>query len=312
MEENILFVPSVRETEWVREFLPDRSPAELPVAGRRFIDYAFERAQKLDVMFTEVMDWHFSEQLAADFSDINRTGYPVFYVKGEGAVPCGLNDIEGVSSPLTYRIEDGLIVAWGLCLTSHTFSDVSFEPLPEEECANTPVGLYRRNNGRWMRILPHGVVLKNADSWHRLNMTVLHNPDVFTLPGYSSEQGVHLGRNVVMELGTTVKSPVLLQDNVWCARNVQIDGDVIIGKDSFVGEGARLFRTVVCSNTYVGEGIELVDKIIVGGRIIDPKTGAWTDMGDDTGVAQTIGGEGLNIFARIWRFLAGTSRGRRR
>ena len=31
----ILFVPSVEETKWVREILPDISPAELPIAGKR-------------------------------------------------------------------------------------------------------------------------------------------------------------------------------------------------------------------------------------------------------------------------------------
>ena len=98
--DNVLFVPSTKELEWVQDVLPGTSPAELPVAGRRIIDYAFECAQKFGVMFTEVLDWHFSQRLADDFSDLTRTGYPVFYVKGEGPVPKGLRDIENYSSPL--------------------------------------------------------------------------------------------------------------------------------------------------------------------------------------------------------------------
>ena len=78
--DNILFVPATHELDWVGEVLPGISPAELPVAGRRAIDYAFERAQRLGVMFTEVLDWRFSRRLADDFADITRTGYPVFYL----------------------------------------------------------------------------------------------------------------------------------------------------------------------------------------------------------------------------------------
>ena len=108
--DNILFVPSTKELEWVQDVLPGTSPAELPVAGRRIIDYSFQCAQKFGVMFTEVLDWHFSQRLADDFSDLTRTGYPVFYLKGEGPVPKGLRDIENYSSPLTSPVSDGLVV----------------------------------------------------------------------------------------------------------------------------------------------------------------------------------------------------------
>ena len=311
---NAIFVPSVRETEWVREMLPGISPAELPVAGKRFIDYAFERVQKLGVKFTEVLDWHFSEDLSRDFGDITRTGSPVFYMKGGtdgGGVPNGLDDLKKMVTPLTSQMADGLVVMWGLVLASHIPSDIRLAPVTEEECANTPPGLYRREGGRWMRILPHGIVVHNIVSWHRLNLAVMRNRTKFTLPGYSSEPDVHLGRNVVLEHGTNVKAPVLLQDNSWCARNVRLDGDVIVGKGSFIGEGACLKRTVVGDDTYVGIGLELTDKIVVGRRIFDGITNDWTDV-EDPGLARPIDAFGMRWLHRLWKFLLGASRGRRR
>ena len=129
--DNILFVPAIRELEWVQEILPGTSPAELPVAGRRAIDYALECAQRFGVMFTEILDWRFSQTLADDFADMTRTGYPVFYMKGEGPMPSGLRDIEGYSSPLTSVVNDGLVVVWGLAISTHTPEDVSLEPVPD-------------------------------------------------------------------------------------------------------------------------------------------------------------------------------------
>ena len=306
---SIIFVPSLPGNAWLENFFPGSSAAELPVAGRRFVDYAFERAQKLGVLFTEVIDWRFSERVAADFSEITSTGYPVFYMKGTGEPPHGLDDLARFQTPLTQNIEDDLIVVWGLCLTGHLADDMRLEPLGENECAETPPGLYRRKDGRWMRIVPHGFVVRNAMAWYRMNLAVLHNPDDFTLPGYSVEKGVHLGRNVVMERGTEVKGPVLLQDNVWCARNVRLDGDVIIGKGSFVSEDAHITRTIICDNTFVGPGLELIDKIVAGPHVIDAATGAWTDI-EEPGVARRIG-EGGGWLRGLWRFLQGASRGRR-
>ena len=307
--DNILFVPAIRETEWVQDVLPETSPAELPVAGRRAIDYAMERAQQIGVMFTEVLDWHFSQKLADEFADMTRTGFPVFYTKGEGSVPRGLRDIEGFSSPLTSNIMDGLVVVWGLAISTHSAADVTLSPLSDEDCTNTPAGLYRREGGRWMRVTPHGLVVRSIKAWHELNFLILRQPQLFTIPGYSSERDVHLGRSVVMEYGTEVKPPVLLNDNTWLARNVQLCGDVVIDSGSYVSEGATLRRTIVCRDTFIGAGLELDGKIVVGRRVIDADTGTWVDL-EEPGLARRIL-PGFGWLRSIWHFLRGRSVGRR-
>ena len=307
--DNILFVPSTRETEWVQGVLPGTSPAELPVAGKRAIDYAMERAQKFGVMFTEVLDWHFSEKLADEFADMTRTGFPVFYMKGEGTVPKGLRDVEGYSSPLTSNVTDGLVVVWGLAISTHMAEGLTLSPVSDEECADTPAGLYRREGGRWMRITPHGLVVRNVKAWHELNFLVLRNPEDFTLPGYSSERDVHLGRSVVMEYGTDVKPPVLLNDNSWLARNVRLNGDVVVDSGSYISEGASLRRTVVCRDTFIGSGLDLDGKIVSGRRVIDAQTGTWVDL-EEPGLARRIP-HGLGWVRKVWHFLRGRSVGRR-
>jgi len=307
--DNILFIPATRETAWVGDMLPGTSPAELPVAGKRIIDYAIEHAQRFGVMFTEVLDWHFSERLADDFADMTRTGFPVFYMKGEGELPKGLNDIDGYSSPLTGNVTDGLVVVWGLVLSMHMAEDVSLEPITEAECAETPAGVYKREGGRWMRVVPHGLVVRNVKAWHELNLVVLRHPEEFTVPGYSSERGVHIGRNVVLEHGTEVKPPVLLQDNTWLARNVRLEGDVIVDSGSYISEGSRLRKTVVCSNTFIGEGLDLESKIVVGRRVIDAESGTWIDL-EEPGLARQIP-VGLGWLRSLWHFLRGRSYGRR-
>ena len=306
---NVVFIPATRETEWVDELLPGTSPAELPVAGRRVIDYAIERAQKFGAMFTEILDWRFSQRLADDFADMTRTGAPIFYLRGEGELPKGLAGIEGYSSPLTANIADDLVVVWGIALSMHAEEEMSMEPVSEAECVETPAGIYRRSGGRWMRLVPHGLVVRNVKAWHELNFVVLSHPEEFTVPGYSSERDVHIGRSVVIEHGTEVKPPVLLQDNTWFARNVQLEGEVIVDSGSYISEGARLRRTVVCRDTFIGAGLELIGKIVVGRRVIDAGTGTWVDV-EEPGLARRIP-TGLGWVRSMWRFLRGRSYGRR-
>jgi len=160
-----------------------------------------------------------------------------------------------------------------------------------------------------MRVLPHGLIVRSVKAWHALNFSVLHNPGSFTLPGYSSERDAYVGRNVVLELGTSVKPPVLLQNNTWCARNVVLDGDVIVDSGSYVSEGARLKRTVVCRDTFIGAGLDFDGKIVAGSRVIDAETGTWVDL-EEPGLARRIP-TGLGWLRTVWRFLRGRSYGRR-
>ena len=306
---SLLFVPSVAQSEWLHELLPWLSLAELPVAGRRFIDYALESAQKFGTSVVGILDWHFSDRLSADCNNLTARGLPVIYQPGKGALPRGLNDLDHIASPFTSPVQDGLAVEWGLCLTSHKPEEITYEEISSAECEETPVGLYLRKDGRWMRCLPQGIAVKDVRAWQRLGIAVLENPWLFTLPGYSAEKDVHLGRNVILEHGTKVEPPVILQDNTWCARNVRLNGDVVVGQRSFIGEGAHLKRTVVGDDTYVGMGLDLEDKIVVGHRIIDAETGHWTDI-DEPGVAQDIRGFGAGWLRKLWRFFRGTSYGR--
>ena len=307
---NILFVPSVSGSEWVATVLPGRSPAELPVTGRRLIDYALERVRRFGFNFAEVLDWSFSERLSADFEEDEHAGFHVYYHRGAGDVPRGLAALENPSFPLAGKVVDGLTVIWGPCITSGEPDEISVEPLPPEACVQTPMGIYRREGGRWMRVRPKGLAAKDVRSWRRINLAVLENPDAFTLPGYTAERDVHIGRNVVLERGTQVGRPVLLNDDVWCARNVRIDRDVIIGKGAFVGEGTHLLRTIVCDETYIGTGLEIVDKIVVGSRIIDAEAGSWIDL-DEKGVVHRINPHGTGWMRKIVNFLYGRSRGKR-
>ena len=70
--DSVVFVPSVASTEWLSGLFQDYSLAELPVAGRRIVDYVLEVAQKSGAMLVEVLDWHYTKRLEDYFNDPTR------------------------------------------------------------------------------------------------------------------------------------------------------------------------------------------------------------------------------------------------
>lgn len=308
----VLFVPSPGG-EWTRAFFPSSSVAELPVAGRRLIDYSIEHAVQTGIEGIRVIDHFGSKALADEFSDVERKGYKVEYELSAEKLPEGLEEL--AQSIFPGGVPEDTAIAWGPCITSHSRKETRLVPLDEVKCRHTPIGHYLMRGGRWHAILPHGVSIPGVQAWHKVNFAVLHDSRIFTLPGYSAEKGVHLGRNVVMEHGTEVKAPVILQDDTWCARLVRLDGDVIVGRGSYISEGVRLKRTIIGNDTYVGLGLDLEDKIVIGRRIIDAKTGEWTDV-EEPGLVRPIPGSlraiARSIIMAIWHFLIGSSHGGRR
>lgn len=307
--DSVLYVPSVQQTQWVTELLPWWSPAQLMICGRRLLDFCLERTEDFRACNIEILDWKYSERLANEYSASKIRPYAFTYTRATGPMPRGLDDLVACGQGiLASKMPNGLAVAWGLCLSGHMPEEVTLSPVSPEDCRSTPMGFYLWLDGKWMQIRPIGVALHDVKTWHKVSMAVLHTPGKFSFPCYSAEEGVYLGRNVVIEHGAEITGPVLLADNTWIGRNVQLEGDVIVSHGAVVGEGTRLKKTVVGANTYIGHALDLENKIVAGSRIIDAETGAWTDL-EEPGLARYMEW-GLGWLAPIWRFLRGRSHGR--
>ena len=124
----VVLVPTVRGPDWLAEVLPGLGPAELPLAGRRWIDYAVEWAEQAGYGMVEVLDWRFSEAVAADFADLTAHPIPVFYQRGEGELPGAVADLARQSSPLAPGAAAGdaeVDVVWGLELAGFRIDSVA-------------------------------------------------------------------------------------------------------------------------------------------------------------------------------------------
>jgi len=100
------------------------------------------------------------------------------------------------------------------------------------------------------------------------------------------EAGVLTGMNDVIMPNVEIAPPVLLGDNVLLQRGCKLTGDVIIGQNVIVDQDCHLKSCIIFDNSFIGEGMELVNKIISSQRIIDPYTAAYILIEDDCFVSE--------------------------
>ena len=88
------------------------------------------------------------------------------------------------------------------------------------------------------------------------------------------KDGVWVGRNSRIHPQAVTHPPMLVGENCYIARGVEIGPDVVIGKNVLVDEGASIAHTTILDNTYVGQCVNLDRRIVNKDLLIDGKSGA--------------------------------------
>ena len=145
-----VIVPATAQTAWLREILSDRSPAELPLAGQRIVDYALESAERFGIREVEVFDARFSAGLDAFFKNRARTqtATAARYARLETPPPEGLDGLVAALGG-ERALAENLSVTWGLGLPRHAPGFDAAERVPAEGLAWTAPGFYRWKDGGW-------------------------------------------------------------------------------------------------------------------------------------------------------------------
>jgi len=117
-------------------------------------------------------------------------------------------------------------------------------------------------------------------SYFDLNFALLNHPGIYVLPGYSAEGKMHLGMNVVIMEDCVIEPPAVLCDHVRIHRGCRLTNGVIAGSNVIVDRGTELKHSVILSHTFIGLEMEIRNKIVDSGRVIDPETGAYVDHSD--------------------------------
>lgn len=116
-----------------------------------------------------------------------------------------------------------------------------------------------------------------ANSWYLRNMSRSISAES-TVKG-EVRGNVYVGRNVMIDSGSTVANPSIIDEGVSVGRGARIGPDAVIMKDSKVGEGAKVIASsiyencvieddvliessVIAENCFVGDGAEIRDAMI--------------------------------------------------
>ncbi len=139
----------------------------------------------------------------------------------------------------------------------------------------------------WSAIEEHGnpgfgiIDITRISDYYQLSCDIItHKSDKFVLPGYSSEKNVFIGQNVEIAKSCRVERPVMIGNNVQLKNSASIGINTIIGNNVIIDSDATISGSIIYGNSYVGSGVEIVNKIVYKNFLISPDTGDAIEIVD--------------------------------
>jgi acetyltransferase-like isoleucine patch superfamily enzyme len=153
---------------------------------------------------------------------------------------------------------------------AYTAQEIYDSFVPCEDDGNVD-GIYCYKDGKLFRSTLEFYHIDSLGSYFKVNFQVL-NDDFYNLPGYTITDNIHTGTNVVIKDNCSLTGPLVLGDNTFIETNASIN-TAIIGERALVDKGCIVEHSIIFDRTYTAGNLEIKNKIITPGRIIDPYTG---------------------------------------
>ena len=210
--------PGERSVSWNRELFPDLSPAELPVAGKAWCFHAVDFCSHLQISHIMIADSFYSPALAMKLGNGSYWSLNLKYVASD--------DFDSPESIFTERKKfaetDDVLIIWGLVLPDVQDARAVVENLlPADDLdGRRQEGIYLLRQGKLYECICPLFRLDSLKNYFDSNFRMLHNPGIYSLPGYSMESGIGFGMNVVMMPNCDVQPPIIIQDNAYIGEGV--------------------------------------------------------------------------------------------
>ncbi|XWK88062.1 MAG: NDP-sugar synthase [Phormidium sp.] len=119
---------------------------------------------------------------------------------------------------------------------------------------------------------------KVPDYWRAIRDVLMGKVKNVSIPGHEVRPGVFTGLNVAANWDNiNIKGPAYIGSMTRIEDGAKIIGPTMIGPNCWVCKGATVDNSIIFEYSRLGEGVQLVDKLVFGRYCID-KTGAAIDV----------------------------------
>lgn len=302
-----LIVIREKDYGWLSPFFPGVNPLVMPVCNKPFIEYLIDFSILAGSSAIRIISDGPLNEVERYCEDGSRWGVDVSY-----ASILGNDSIETViEKNRKYCADQRLLIISGYLFIRyenrqelrHCFAMASGGTLAENERGSIVLAGTPEITGQLPAATPFSLVeFDSIDNYFRLSAEILKEyPSPYVLPGYCNEPDCHIGRNVVIGKGAEIRKPVIIGNNVQIMKGAVVGPSAVVGSNVIIDRESTVSRSILLDNTYIGEQLEVVDRIAAGNILVDPRSGVSIAM-EDPHLLSSLPGS-AHIGSGLFRYL---------
>ena len=263
---HLLINPYSQTQEWCKDYFPDRSLGMMPVGGRCAAEYFIDLALRCNAESLLLLGPTYNEHLAEHLLEYQHGELTLDYRKGGGH-----DTVKHLLEVYAKECGNECLILHGMLMPkAHSAKELydSFVPCEDDGSSD---GIYCCKDGKLWKSTLEFYHINSLQSYFDVNFQVL-NDDFYNLPGYIITDSIYAGTNVVMKNDCSLTGPLVLGDNTFIETHTRIS-TAIIGERALVDKGCVVEHSIIFDRTYTAGNLEIKNKIVTPGRIIDPYTG---------------------------------------
>ncbi|WP_322513534.1 sugar transferase [Chloroflexus sp.] len=101
-----------------------------------------------------------------------------------------------------------------------------------------------------------------------------------SLSGRKIAPGIWVGRNDSIHPSARIAPPLYIGDNCWIGRDTELGPGTVIGTGCMIDDAATVANSTIWADTYVGQLVNVNQRIVYPGMIIDPDSSEQTAVVD--------------------------------
>ncbi len=281
-----LLVIKKQEYEWLIDLFPGVHPLLVPICNKPFIEFLVDFAILAGSDALRIVSDGVLEDVEHYCENGSRWGVEISY----GSMRPADDTHTVIEKNRRFCLEERVIIISGfLFIRYNKKSEYAslFASLPSGELLSCPNGSISLTGTSTTKtgtpgMLPFSLAaLDSIGKYYELSMEILSTGLThYVIPGYSSEENCYIGRNVVIPKSAEIIKPVIIGNNVQIMTNSIIDKNSVIGSNVIIDRESVISGSIVIDNTYIGEHLEVKNKIAAGNLLIDPQSGTSIVMED--------------------------------
>ncbi len=279
-----------RDIAWVKEYFPGISPYLLNIANKPYLEYLVDYCLLQGVSSIKIATDMPIDDMEAVLGHGERWRIDISYVM----VPPEYSTCDVYSRHAKSLSGDDLLIFSGMFWHNYDKrqSDVLKIATGDSACYCKRFCLIGRecNDGGFCKMhcrqaTPDELDIQPLSSirdYFNLSMEMVRGKAVnYSMPNYNDAPQLYIGQNVSISRTCDITAPVHLGSTLQLSEHTQIGPSVIIGDNSFIDEHTQITNSVIMGNSYVGQHLEIIGKIIYRNHIIDPENGIQMDIVDN-------------------------------